>query len=360
MQNTTKLPFYAQAALISVGLFALMSMLYIGQSIMLPIIYATIFAIALNPLVNFFVRKKVNRVVAITITLVIVSLISLLLIVVLSSRLTTFIDSFPKLLDKFYVTFNRSISWLSTNFNINKTFISDTKTELLSGSSALIGKTFNTVGNTLAIFFLIPVYVFMILYYQPLLLDFIRQLFGLQNQKEVNEILISIKLIIQKYLTALLLEAGIIAALNSVGLLILGIDYAIVLGIIGAILNVIPYLGGMIALALSMIVAFATEESSIYPLLVALQYLIIQLIDNNFVLPKLVASKVRINALVSIIVVIAGGALWGIPGMFLSIPLTAILKVIFDHIEILKPWGFLLGDTMPIQPILLFRRKKKE
>ena len=112
MQNTTKLPFYAQAALISVGLFALISMLYIGQSIILPIIYATIFAIALNPLVNFLVRKKINRVVAIATALVIVSLISLLLIVVLSSRLTTFIDSFPKLLDKFYVTFTKVVDFI--------------------------------------------------------------------------------------------------------------------------------------------------------------------------------------------------------------------------------------------------------
>ena len=76
-------------------------------------------------------------------------------------------------------------------------------------------------------------------------------------------------------------------------------------------------------------------------------YYIIQLIDNNYIVPKIVASKVKINALVSIIAVLAFGVLWGVPGMFVSIPLTAVAKLVFDRIDPLKPWGFLLGDTMP-------------
>jgi predicted PurR-regulated permease PerM len=80
---------------------------------------------------------------------------------------------------------------------------------------------------------------------------------------------------------------------------------------------------------------------------VLIAYYIIQLIDNHYIIPKIVASKVKINALFAIIIVLAGNALWGIPGMFLSIPMLAIVKLIFDHIEPLKPWGFLLGDTMP-------------
>ena len=164
------------------------------------------------------------------------------------------------------------------------------------------------------------------------------------------------KTIIQKYLKALLLEAAIIATLNSIGLLIIGIDYAIILAIMGAMLNVIPYIGGITAVALPAIIAFATKSPA-YVLLVVALYIVIQFIDNHYISPKVVASKVKINALISIIVVLSGGALWGIPGMFLSIPLTAIVKVICDHIEPLKPWGFLLGDTMPT--IAVFKLKSK-
>jgi predicted PurR-regulated permease PerM len=137
------------------------------------------------------------------------------------------------------------------------------------------------------------------------------------------------------------------ATLETVSLLMLGIEYAVFLGIIGALLNVIPYIGGLVAVALPMIVALATETSPIYALYILVIYYLIQLIDNNYIVPKIVASKVKINALFSIIVVLAGNALWGIPGMFLSIPLLAIVKLIFEQIESLKPWGYLLGDTMP-------------
>jgi predicted PurR-regulated permease PerM len=118
----------------------------------------------------------------------------------------------------------------------------------------------------------------------------------------------------------------------------------------------IPYIGGIVAVAMPMIVALVTKTTPIYALYVLLAYYVIQLIDNNYIVPIIVASKVKINALFSIIVVIAGNALWGIPGMFLSIPLLAIVKLICDHIEPLKPWGFLLGDSMPpllnIEPII--------
>jgi predicted PurR-regulated permease PerM len=96
-----------------------------------------------------------------------------------------------------------------------------------------------------------------------------------------------------------------------------------------------------------MAVALATKSSPAYALYIMVIYYIIQLFDNNYIVPKIVASKVKINALFSIMVVLAGNLLWGISGMFLSIPLLAIVKLICDHIEPLKPWGFLLGDSMP-------------
>jgi predicted PurR-regulated permease PerM len=99
-----------------------------------------------------------------------------------------------------------------------------------------------------------------------------------------------------------------------------------------------------------MIVALLTKDSSSYILYVGLLYLVVQLIDNNYLVPKIVGSKVKLNALVSIVAVITGGALWGIPGMFLAIPLTAIIKLIFDSMPGMKPWAFLLGDTMLFAP----------
>jgi predicted PurR-regulated permease PerM len=189
----------------------------------------------------------------------------------------------------------------------------------------------------------------MILFYQPLLRDFIFKLFSESKQAQVGKIFTQTKVVIQRYLVGLVIELVIVAILNIAALFILGIEYAVLLGIAGALLNIIPYIGGIISVALFMFIALITKSPE-YMLYVVGAYSLIQFIDNNYIVPKIVASKVKINALFSIIVVIAGNALWGIPGMFLSIPILAIVKLIFDNIESLKPWGFLLGDTMP--PIL--------
>ncbi|HEY6915704.1 MAG TPA: AI-2E family transporter, partial [Paludibacter sp.] len=234
-------------------------------------------------------------------------------------------------------------------------WISKTQHELVNIDGTLVGQTLVSVGGSLATIFIIPVYVFVILYYQPLLMEFIHRLFGKTHLVQVGEIITQTKSVIQRYLVGLIFEAIIVGILNALGLLLLGIEYAILLGVIGALLNLIPYLGGIVAVALYMMVALVTKSSAWFAVYVFGIHIFIQLIDNNYIVPKIVASKVKINALFSIIVVLVGNALWGIPGMFLSIPLLAIVKVIFDHVESMKPWGFLFGDTMP--PLIKLKKK---
>jgi predicted PurR-regulated permease PerM len=354
-----KFPFYARATIFIIGLFALVTILYIAQAIILPLIFAIIIAIVLHPVVNFFVRIRINRVIAIIITLCLTFVVIAALAMLLFSQASSFSDSWPILVDRFTAMLNDTITWASGYFDIKPQrfheWILKTKAELINSSGAMIGQTLVSVGNFVLVLILIPVYVFMILIYHTLILDFIRKVFGKIDQVQVSEIITQTKTVVQRYLIGLIIEFVLVAAMNSIALLILGIDYAILLGIIGALLNLIPYIGGLVAVALPMMVALATKTTAWYAFYVMVIYYIIQLIDNNYIVPKIVASKVKINALFSIIAVIAGNALWGIPGMFLSIPLLAIIKLIFDHIEPLKPWGFLLGDTMPplfkIKPI---------
>lgn len=361
---TGSLPFYLKATIFLIGCLALFAILYILQDIVIPLVFSFFIAIVLHPVVTFFTKHKINRIVAITITMLIAFLVIAGLITFLFTQASTFSDSWPKLVDRFTDLVNQSITKISGYFAINPdnihSWITKTKTELVNSSSAVIGKTLVTVGSSLVIMFLIPVYVFIILYYHPLFREFIHKLFGKGNSDRVGEIISQIKVVIQFYLKGLLIEAIIIATLNSAGLLILGIQYAILLGVIGALVNVIPYLGGIVAVALPMMVALATKPSAWYALYVLAIYYFIQLVDNHYIVPKIVASQVKINALFSIVIVLAGNALWGIPGMFLSIPLLAIVKLIFDNIEPLKPWGFLLGDSMPVAVIKIKRPFKKK
>lgn len=346
-----KIPFYARVTISLVGLIALLAIMYIAKSIIIPLIFAVIIATVLHPIVNLFVRLKINRVLAIVITMFLTFLIIAGFSIALISQASKFGESWPLLVDKFTSLVNQNIADIADYFNKDPQKIHDwiTKTqgELIKSSAAAIGQTLVVLGNGLVILLLIPFYIFMILFYQPLLSEFIKRASGTNYESHVKIIVTQIKTVIQKYLIGLLIEAGMMTVMNTTALLILGIQYAVILGILAAVLNVIPYIGGIIAVALPMMVALVTKPSPWYAIYVLIAYYIIQLIDNHYIVPYIVASKVKINALFSVIIVLVGNALWGVPGMFLSVPLLAIIKLICDHIDPLKPYGFLLGDTMP-------------
>ncbi len=340
---------YVKTVLVILGLVAFVFTLYIAQGIIIPLVFATILAIVLHPAVSMIIRLKVHRVVAIGLVMLLTFSVIALFGTLLYSQASRFTESFPKLVDKFTQIINQLIFWTSGYFEISANeitqWITNTKNELIGSDE--IGQTIVGVGSILAFLFLIPVYVFMILFYQPLLIEFLHRLFGENNRSKVSEIINQIKTLIQRYLIGLLFEVVIISFLYTIGLLILGIEYALVLGILGALLNLIPYLGSIIAASMPMIIAIVTKPSPWFAVLVLALYIFIQFIDNNYIVPKIVASKVKLNALASIIAVITFGALWGIPGMLVAIPLTAIAKLIFDHIKPLQSWGFLLGDNLP-------------
>jgi predicted PurR-regulated permease PerM len=361
-----KVPFYAKVTILLVGIIALLAIMYIAKGIIIPVVFAIIIAIVLHPVVNFMVRLKINRVLAIILTMFLTFLVIAAFGAVFIAQAGRFGESWPILVEKFTSLLNQNIADAADYFNKDPQKIHDwitkTQSEIINVSTAAIGQTIVLLGNGLVILLLIPFYIFMILFYQPIIIEFIRMLSGSRYQTHVREMVSQIKTVIQRYLVGLFIEAVLMAAMNTAALLLLGIEYAFILGILAALLNVIPYIGGIIAVAMPMMVALVTKTTPWYAVYVLAAYYFIQLIDNHYIVPYIVASKIKINALFSVIVVLVGNALWGIPGMFLSMPLLAIIKLICDHIEPLKPWGFLLGDTMPplIKVKTIFKKIKSE
>jgi predicted PurR-regulated permease PerM len=344
----TSIPKYIKLSQILLGLIGFFYILYIGQEILIPLVFATILAILLNPLVELLRRLGINKIVAIALVVITTVFVILSISFFVGSQVSLLSGSFPQLKSKFTGLFHQMETWAMHTFHISKVKIdsslSKAGSEELSSLGQIAKQTLGTIGGTIMLVVLLPVYVFMILFYKPLLLGFIARLFLKDKHDVVSEVLVETKTLIQSYLVGLLIEGALVAILNSTSLLIIGVDYAILLGIIGAIVNVIPYIGGIVAIALPMLMAFATKSGTA-ALWVMVAYVFIQFIDNHYLIPRIVASKVKLNALVSIIVVLVGNALWGVAGMFLSIPLTAILKVIFDRIPELKAFGYMLGDN---------------
>ncbi len=343
-----KLPFYAKISILLIGLYVSISILSAIQDIVLPVIYGLLLAVLISPQVNDLERRGMHRSLAISGVLILFVAGFIFLLLLLASQASLVGEAFPVLSEKFEELVRQGVAWGSDFFNIRASkinqWVKSIRGDIYENSSAVIGVTLTTAGGVLATLFLTPVYVFMLLYYKRQLIEFIYRLMGRHHDEKIQEFLTETKTIVQGYLHGLLAEFGIIAILNSAGLLILGMDYAILLGVGGALLNVIPYLGGLIAVVIYMVVALVLK-TPVYALYVFILYAGVQLIDNNYIVPKIVGSKVKLNALVCLLSVLAGSALWGIPGMFLSIPLIAIIKLVLDRIPELSPWGFLLGDT---------------
>ena len=345
--QTKEYPFYIKGTVVILGLVLVVFILITLRGILIPFAFALVIAILLNPLVTRFKKWGLGQIPSIILSMLLALMVFGGVMYFLSSQIVGFGENFPVLQQKFETLLVQLEHWIQSTFGIAINKQVEMVNEALEKSKGMIGQTVGTALGTLMVVFILPVYVFLLLFYKTLILNFLYEAFAEENSKKVGDILTQTKSAIQSYMVGLLLEALVVATLNSTALLILGVKYAILLGVIGAILNMLPYIGGIIAIALPLLIATVTKDGYTTQLFIIISYLVIQFIDNNFLVPKIVSSKVQINALFSIIVVLLGGAMWGVSGMFLSIPFVAILKIIFDRVDGLRPWGKLLGDEIP-------------
>jgi len=353
-------PFYIKSTVILFGLILVCYALYNLRGVFAPIAFSLIMAMLLNPLTNKLEQKGMKKFFAVTVTLVIALLLVGGLFYFISAQIMSFTDNLPALKIKFNQHLAEIHHWVAVNFNISVSKQEKMVTDALSNSRTLVGSALGGVLSTVGFFVLVPVYIFLFLFYKKLFLGFFHEVFSEENTGKVNQVLNETKKAIQSYMVGLLLEALVVAVLNAIALLILGVDYAILLAIICALVNMLPYIGGIVATLLPMLIASVTKDGLSVQVGIIVANAIIQFTDNHFLIPLLVSSRVKINAFFSIVIVLLGGALWGVAGMFLSIPFVAILKIIFDRVPEMKPWGKLLGDEVPTRRRIGKQRKKKE
>ena len=342
-------PLYAKITALVLLIYLLLYGFYIGQSILNPLGFAFLFSILLRPLEKKFLDWHFPKILAILVTLIIAIVFLAALITFLSKQIASFVKDVPAVQHNLNDLWDKIQQWITHTFSLSEEqqqkIIEKAKSDTVNNLEPM--GTLNIITTSLATMVLIPVYIFLFLYYRTLLLRFITDLFEERHFRNVQEVLHEIRYVMQHYITGLMTETSIVAVLNVAGLLLIGAPFAILLGIIAAILNLIPYIGGVIAIFLTALLTFTNTDSITKMILSVVVFLVVQLIDNNFLVPRIIASRVQLNALITIVGVLIGGALCGIGGMFLSIPLIAICKVIFDRVEGLQPWGRLLGDDIP-------------
>ncbi|WP_188406680.1 AI-2E family transporter [Psychroflexus salis] len=348
--NFTKIisqPFYMRATFVLIGICLFFYVLNLLSNVLIPISFGLMFAILLNPVVNRLRRWKIPKIIAIFLSL----LLALGIVIGLLSFIYTQVASFAEYGDQFKIRGTEIKDnlqlWVTDSLGFDKQAQSDALNNLVDKSKDYIGTFLDSILTLLTNILLVFIYIFMFLLYKPLFVNFFYEVFDDKQQDKVHSILESSKSAIQGYVVGLMLEMLVIAVLNSTAYLIIGLEYAVLLGIICAILNLIPYIGGIIGVSLPIVMYMLTGGDDLTtPVIIAAAYTGIQLFDNYFVVPKVVSSQVSINAFVAIVIVFFGGALWGISGMFLSILFVAILKIIFENVENLRPWSKILGDDL--------------
>ena len=359
--STNSIPFYAKLCLHLISIFILGMLVYNGRDIIMPICFAIILAMLLLPVVNWLMRKGVPGVPSMLLAILLSLLFVSGIIYFLSSQVANFMTDLPAIKEKLSQHLSTLQNWINNQLNISikqqDSAVESAKENMQQGSSR-IGTALLGVANILVMLILLPIYTFLILYYRKLIHKFLTDVFPERHRSKVEDVLTESQSIVQGYMVGLLLEMAIVTALNTTGFLIIGVQYAIFLAVLAAVLNLIPYIGMLVASIICMAVTLTTSDNIADIIWVGVVLIVVQFIDNNFIMPYIVSSRVRINALVSIVGVLVGGALAGISGMFLSIPGMALLKTIFDRVEGLKPWGDLLGDEQKTTDQKKRRRKK--
>lgn len=330
----------------------LMLGLYFGRNILTPLFFSILLAMVLNPIVSWLSQHKLDRVLAILLCVILALAFILGVVYFFSLQIGSFLDDIPTLKSRLQELSISIKTWVRENFNLTireqNQLLDKTTSKMTTDNPQLVQTTFVTVTGLISYLVFLPVYTFLLLYHKDMILRFLTEVFRKGDEVKVVEVMYEAEYMAQRYVLGIMIQTTIVFALNATGFLILGIKYPIFLALMAALLNMVPYIGMIIANVLCALITLISADPSFNVLWVVGVLAFVQIIDNNILMPFIVGTQIKINALALIVAVLVGGTLCGIPGMFLAVPGLAMLKVIFEKVDNLKPWAILLGDETTI------------
>jgi predicted PurR-regulated permease PerM len=343
-----KIPYILRLASILISLVLLVMMLFYLKVVMVPLFFSIIFAIMLFPVCMRLEKWGIGRGFSSFITVFLGTLILGFLLYTLFVQLSNFATQIPQITARLSAFIDELRDLMVKKFSMTKSAAGNKIKEQLAilqnNGGAMLTHSLSTVSALLINAFLIPLYVFFLLFYRHFFIEFFYKVFTSSDRTLIDETILKISGVVKGYLFGQFLDVLIIGIVNSFALYLIGVGYPIILGFCISVFCIIPYIGMIIGSILALVTAFITTTSEWQPLTALMVLWIIHIIDSNLISPMVIGSRVDINPLMGIFMLFLFGELWGLPGLFLAFPLTAILKVIFDTVPALKPYGFLLGE----------------
>jgi predicted PurR-regulated permease PerM len=356
-------PFWLKVPLILIGLCLVVVIMIYGKFILMPLVFAAFFAMILNPVIRFFEFKKVGRVFSIIVALFLVMIVVGGILTLITTQFVQFADRVPEVTEKLKTTSAEAIQFLERATGMSEATltaqIKDGLQNFIDTSGEFLSSFISATTGTITFLTLVPIFVFFMLYYKEMYRTFFEKLLERSSNSQIDSVIEKIQKVTQNYLVGLIAVMGILAVLNTIGLFIIGLEYFVFFGVFAAFLAIIPYIGIVMGALPPILFAFLIGDSIITPLLVIGVFAVVQFLEGNFISPNIIGSKVEINPFVALIALIVGGGIWGIAGMILFVPLIGILRVIFIQIEELKPYGYLLGNTVEYEKVSSEKIKEK-
>ncbi|CAN5507895.1 AI-2E family transporter [soil metagenome] len=338
--------------------------IYVGHGVLVPIYFSILLSILLLPVTNLLQKCYLPQTLANLVAVVLALAVIATIVYFISTQMVGFLKDIPAIRQHLAEHITSLQQWLQQKWHIStteqKVYIDNIREGVRHSGGQYIGETFLTVSQTVVFIIIVAIYSFLILCYRHLIKRFLFAVFSSEHKERLQFVMQESKQIIQKYMTGLLIEMAIVATCNSAVLLVIGVKYAVFLGVFAAVLNIVPYIGLFTGLAFTVLVTMGNSSSLHEIVWIVVSMEIIHFLDANFLMTKIVGSKVKINALMTIVGVVIGGSMIGLAGIFLALPTIAILNVIFSQIDALKPWSILLSDdtqNFPQQRILRHLKK---
>ncbi len=351
--------------------FALFAIFVVARPILIPISFALLISFILLPLAIRFENAGVNRMGAAMFAILTTTLVLGGGIYLFSTQIISMTGEFSNFQEKVIQVFAETTAWLNSNMRIvpdlgKDELMDQLKNWLSESSGSLVQQTFSGSAGFIAGLIATIIFTFLFLIYRAGFKQAFVLFYPEEKRGQAMRMLKSIQMVGQKYLVGVILIVIIIGIINSVALLIIGIDYPFFFGFLAAILAIIPYVGTTIGATIPVLYAFMTYDSIWTPIAVSITFWAIQVVESNFLSPKIVGGTLKVNALAAIISIIVGASVWGIAGMILFLPFTAMLKVVCQEYDDLKPIALFIGEqnvkekSMDIKAISQWRVKLKE
>ncbi len=346
MEN--RIPTYARLVIVLLGIVLTVFVMISAKSILVPLLVSGLLAVLISPIASWLERHRVPKLLAAIISLIILLGILTGMAYFFYNQLIGFANDISALNARASELMARINVFLAKHIEgavpLSMDSLQNTLFKYLADNVSSLTQGLIATATTLTVVFILPVYIFLFLYFRRFLIEFLRRAFPDRHESKVTSAIHKVKMVVQNYISGMFMVILILAVLNSIALFSLGIKHALLFAVFAAMLNVIPFIGPFIGSVLPITFALLTKDSLWYPFAVFLCFYVIQLAESNFFTPKIVGGKVSMNPLMTIVALFIGNFIWGLAGMILFIPGMAVLKVIFDEIPGMEPYGFLLGS----------------